>query len=389
MSVFKKILILLTILIMLYIIWQLIQIRFSLKKQMIENPKENFIGLDLFKSTKEKELSKVENTSKVNITNANKNSLQMPLKELCIKASLNSAISGSNVNLDMLQYVINRGVRYLDFEVFYINPDGSGNFVPVVASSTDPNFVSLDTENHILLDNVLSSAVSYGFSSPCPNYKDPLFINLRIKSNNKEVYNAVAISIDNSIKNKIYSDLNDNVYIDTALNTSVNKAKKVTKNTILNDIMGCVIISIDKTIYPNYLEYTKCDSNPTKPCYDLKNYINIQNGSNDMNLYLYSYLSPRLTYQINDDNKRTNVETINVAIPDNVYLMNSSNNNLDYADCILKYGCQIVPYRFYHYDDALEKYEEFFNMGNGAFVSLANAISYYNKHGKMESNLLT
>ena len=57
--------------------------------------------------------------------------------------------------------------------------------------------------------------------------------------------------------------------------------------------------------------------------------------------------------------------------------MNPSNNNPDYADCVLKYSCQIVPYRFYHNDTALEKYEKFFNANGAAFVPLSVAISHF------------
>ena len=55
----------------------------------------------------------------------------MPLKEYCVKASYNSAVSGKSVNKNMIKYVLNRGCRFLDFEVFYIK--SNDNFVPVVA----------------------------------------------------------------------------------------------------------------------------------------------------------------------------------------------------------------------------------------------------------------
>lgn len=372
MLLVKKFLIVITIIIFLVIIWRLIIIRLNL-----QNISETE-GFSLFSSAKDNEVTSLESKSKINIKNTDVSGvLNLPLKELCVKASYNSASSGNYVNTSMLQYVINRGVRYLDFEVFYISDNGKedGHFKPVVSTSTDPTFMVLNSENTVLLDTVLISAVANAFSSPCPNYGDPLFINLRIKSNNTDVYKAVASSIDNSIKGKIFVDHNPNAsYI--LDNVTTQKAKKVTKDTLLKDIKGSVVLSIDKTIFPNYTNYTKCDASGTN-CYDLTNYTNIHTGSQDMNLILYNMLSTVPTIQINDDNLHTTVQTITVTIPDNLYLMNPSNNNPDYADCVLKYSCQIVPYRFYHNDTALEKYEKFFNANGAAFVPLSVAISHF------------
>jgi len=317
--------------------------------------------------------------SKVTIKNANNKLFDLPLKELCIKASYNSACSGNYISLDMLKYVLKRGVRYLDFEVFYVESDNVKKILkPVVATSTDPDFITITSENHILLDDVLSSAVANAFSSPCPNQNDPLFINLRIKSNNRDVYKAVAMSIDNTIKDKIYSNPDNVIFTNVAAGDTVNPANPLSSyNTPLSNIIGRVIISIDKTIFPNYINYTECTG---QPCYDLKNYINWQCGSWDMNLIIYSFITPQKLIQINNDNRTTNVKTITVVNPDTTFLMNKTSKNPKYSDFILKYGgCQIVPYRFYSNDSELEEYEKFFNIHNSAFVPLSSAISYYMK----------
>ena len=41
----------------------------------------------------------------------------LPLKEYCIKASYNSAVSGNYVNKNMLKHVLSRGCRFLDLEI--------------------------------------------------------------------------------------------------------------------------------------------------------------------------------------------------------------------------------------------------------------------------------
>jgi len=368
MLLVKKLLIVVTILIFLIILWRLILVRINLQQE----------GFSLFASAKDNEVTKLESSSKVTIKNTdNEGILNLPLKELCIKASYNSASSGNYISTDMLQYVVNRGTRYLDFEVFYISDNGKddGHFKPMVATSTDPTFMVLSSENSVLLDTILISAVANAFSMPCPNSDDPLFINLRIKSNNTDVYKAVASSIDNSIKGKIFTDPDPKAaYI--LDNVTTQKSMKVTKDTLLRDMKGKVVLSIDKTIFPNYTNYTRCDVSGVS-CYDLTNYTNIHTGGEDMNLVLYNLLSPVPTIQIKDDDIHTTVKTITVTIPDNLYLMNTANNNPNFADCLLKYSCQIVPYRFYHNDTALEKYERFFNDNGAAFVPLSIAVSHF------------
>lgn len=375
MSIIKKILILITFIIFLFILWRLLVIRINLKKQF--EKKENFNPMNILSSSENKEISVNQSSLTNKIKNTNSNIFDLPLKELCIKASYNSACSGSYINLDMLKYIINRGVRYLDFEVFYVETDSKKKILkPVVAISTDPDFIALNSENYLLLDDILGSAVANAFSSPCPNQNDPLFINLRIKSNNRDVYKAVASSIDHSIKEKIYSDPENVIYTNMNAGEIVNKAIRITKNTQLKDVMGSVIISVDKTIFPNYINHTSCSK---QPCYDLTNYTNIECGSEDMNLTLYSVVSPQKLLQINNDNRTTNVKTITVVNPDTSYLIGKTSKNPSYSDFIVKYGCQIVPYRFYQNDSELENYENFFNIHNSAIVPLSSAISYYLK----------
>ena len=45
---------------------------------------------------------------------------KLPIKDYCIKASYNSAITGKSVNKDMVKFALSRGCRFIDLEVFYI-----------------------------------------------------------------------------------------------------------------------------------------------------------------------------------------------------------------------------------------------------------------------------
>ena len=153
MEFYKKILITIILIISSYIIIRLLWkrdeiIRLTKKHQHIEQDEdyinEEFTGLNVFSSVAG-ELSSVSNKGQVSISNSNESYLLQPLKQFCIKGSYNSAVTGNYVNLDMIKYVLSRGCRYLDFEVFMI--DSSLN----VSYTTDPKNNSLDTDNTLSL----------------------------------------------------------------------------------------------------------------------------------------------------------------------------------------------------------------------------------------------
>jgi hypothetical protein len=367
MNVIKKVLIIIIIILVVYILLRLLRNRIEIQKKISV---EKFT---LFSSLKDNEINNLKNTNTVAIENCPFTNL--PLREYCIKSSYNTALTGNYVNLDMITYVLSRGCRFLDFEVFYIGKtikDDTGisstTYTAQVAYSMDSSYTTISTENSISLDDILTTVVTNAFSSPSPNSRDPLFINLRLKSNNKDIYKAVAASIDNTIKDKLY------------LNQSKEKnfnALPVTKSTLFSDIMGKVILCMDKTIVRNYKDYTGC-SRTSGNCYDLTKYINIETGSEDLNLLRYFEVMDHCVIPINikDDNMTTDVKTIKYVVPN---AKNDNSYNPVISDFILKYSAQIPAFRFYKNDRQLYNYEDFFNEQKTAFVPLAIAISYFKK----------
>ena len=125
----------------------------------------------------------------------------LPLREYCIKASYNSACTGTYVTLDMIKYVMSRGCRFLDFAVYYLetstptlksDPTLQHSRQPCVAFSTDPTGVSMTSKNCLLLTDVFQRVRDFAFQGPSPNTADPLFIQLRIYSGDKDAYQDVA-----------------------------------------------------------------------------------------------------------------------------------------------------------------------------------------------------
>ena len=368
MSIFKKILIALIIIIFAYILWRFIKRRNEILLK-IENTKEHFTMPTIFGSpTKDNEINALKQSTAVTIQSAKIKIL--PLIEYCIKGSYNSAFTGTWINTDMIAYLLSRGCRYFDLEIFYIQNKDTQLYTPQVGYSVDPTFTILSSENTVLLDNIFSTIITNAFSSisshgGSPNNLDPVFINLRIKSNKPEVYDAVAMSINKVLITKIYPGF-------------------VTNKTVLNKLMGHIIIIMDKTtvydydvIIDNY-ENSKDCKQKNKNCYNLKNYINMESGGESLNLNTYLQQTNQFIIPLNilNDNN-TSIKQMKLVNPD---LVPSTKQNPNIRDYITKYNCQLTPNRFYYDDANLKQYEKFFNENSYAFIPFAQAIKYYQKN---------
>ena len=310
-------------------------------------------GMELF-GTIEGEFNNLTKSDATKIVSIPSEYTKRPLKDYVIKSSYNSAITGKYANIDMVKYLLHRGVRFLDFEIMLIDN------APMITYSYDKNIGTIETDNTLLLDNVLSMIVGSAFISPTPNPYDPLFINLRIKTENKELYNLVAKSIDSTIKSKLYTD-------------------KINNKTTLEDVMGKIVIVVDKTINRNYLNDSNCSWKDNN-CYNLSHLLSLESGSDLLQLHRYSEIL-NLTYdnvRIEDKCKLcTSVKNMKLVLPD---IINSNSNNPDVSDFILYHGAQNVMYKFYSNDQQLDNYEQLFNDNKGGILPLAHVLDYIRKH---------
>ena len=270
------------------------------------------------------------------------------LRDYCIKSSSNSAFSGGYMNLEMIKYVLRRGCRFLDFDVF-IKDD-----IPVVAYSNDiiydPSFNSFTSfDLPVSLDGVLSTIKANAFSDTSPNPKDPLFIHLKIKTNLNEGYKNIAKIVDGEIKELLYQG-------------------QVTPTTYVSDLMEKIILIVDLSTSPTYANYPTCDITEDS-CYNLKKYVNLESGSDALRIYSEHEITQ---------------QTINPPDP-GVYLMRivypSSNfvgitSNCDALNLIQKYGAQFTAQAFYKPDSKLKVYEAMFSKHKSAFVPMAAAVRY-------------
>lgn len=343
MYLYKKILILLIIFISSYIMHLLL-----LKRKGIANLE----GLTNFSENSEVGLMKVVTGTNISSITTN---LELPLREFLIKSSYNSALSGNYVSTEAIKYVLSRGCRFLDFEVYFIDN------VPCVAYGTDPTFVTLTSKNVITLNEALQTVIINAFSAPAPNLGDPIFIQLRIKSVNDEILNQIGMAVNNYLSNRLFQG-------------------EVTGNTQLRDLIGKIVLIVDTKLSPQYNDikkYAKCVTSfatEIDGCYELAKYVNMESGGNNLHTYNYNDLLNQNTTPltiVDTDRKETDVGLLRLIKPSL-----DSKSNPEYHDFIVNYGVQFISYRFYFKDKNLEDYEKlFFDMKSG-IIPLSSVLNH-------------
>lgn len=324
--------------------------------QQMNAKQENFSVFPLFPTMEEKVKSEFDNlvsSSSISIKNVSSSFLNQPIRQFFIKGAYNAAVTGKYVNKDMVKYTLSRGCRYLDFEVFPIDKTLQ------VSYSTDPLFEMIDTEDSIALYDILKTVIVHGFSSTCPNMNDPLFIHLRVKSNVPQIYKMAASVIQATIGPKLYKGA-------------------VTLSTTLGDIMGKIVLIMDRTVEPNYRSLSTCPTTQeVTACYDLVNYVNMESGTTNLFMHKYADLLPQEGIEINVLTDKcsicTDLKDLRLVLPDVEY---NKKNNVVVDDFITKHGCQIVPMKFYSVDGGLRDYEKLFDFHKSAFVPMSRAIEY-------------
>lgn len=298
--------------------------------------------------TADQELSKLKDTTvPASIVNAKNTTLE--LQQYCIKGSYNTALTGNYINTEMIKYVLFRGCRFMDFEIFSIGD------APYVAYSTDSTYATINTQNKETLQNVLSTISNHAFSTPSPNPQDPIFLNLRIKTNNTKLYDQIAQAIGSTLTQQLYVD------------ESAGYAKPVHGTTLLSNLMGKVIIVVDRSYAPTY-----------KSVSNLGQYVNMESSSETMYSYGYGLLMQQQynTPFIKTDGITTNIQTLKLVYPDTAYGIVGWSSNPIYYPVVLNYGIQVMLYPFYVVDMYLGQYETAFATNKSAFVPVSKMITY-------------
>jgi hypothetical protein len=324
---FKKIILLIAIVICFYVIYQLIQRRQT-------------ILATIAKEEEAKEPFQTVMPTIVNTTNT-----KLPLKEYFIFSSWNSCTkSDGSVSLDQLGKVLEHGCRFLDFEIYEVDDK------PVVGWSrsgyqTNNSVQQMDNDNTISFIDVCNKIGS----SKCPNPNDPLFLHFRIKTNNVKILEKMSENfIGSGLKEKFYS-------------------KKVTGKTLLSEIVNKTIVVVDKTYVPQ-IESNACK----KGCKtDIRDMIQMFSGTNQFSSMMIQHQltqDPRPVQMTTDD--RTNVSKMKM-ITHGFGTQYETRNDEDFVKLAIEHAVQIVPHKFYYEDDSLTEYKNFFSdNGHHAFTTM-------------------
>jgi hypothetical protein len=175
----------------------------------------------------------------------------IPIRDYFVMSSYNSCVGGDAfqdwVDIEILKRLIKSAVRGFDFELYM--KDGEC-VVAVGPDAEKGKFMLKGSYNYLDFGEVLKTLDSYGFGT-VSNSSDPIFVNLRIKSTNPEIYYKISKIIqDNSIirtKNRItdktftvYANLYKKYqYKNQKVKNIINEPLKIIKNKmvfICNDI---------------------------------------------------------------------------------------------------------------------------------------------------------
>lgn len=273
--------------------------------------------------------------------------LALPLIQVCVKSSFQSCYDGKDVNIKMLEYVISRGCRVLDFEVFNVDETAVIGFS--YAAAGRGLIPKNEASAKVTLDDALATVIVSAFNnSTAPNPDDPLFVHLRVRANSSDVafLTTIARALEANFKGRMY-----------------HKSFSTITNNI-GEIMGKIVVMLDVSILPNY-------SNS-----DLISYVHIETGTSSVVLNTANALmtKPATNPHGIDNGLQSTVTRLIMTTPDNTYL-SSWTTNPDYENALLKpYGVQMNLVPFYKNDSNLKAYEEFFKTAVCGIIPLQSVL---------------
>ena len=269
------------------------------------------------------------------LTNQVVDHMTMPLRNYYIKTALNCCCLGewknNYVDTVPIKSAISDGYRCLDFEIY------SEDDKPVVAASTKPSFYFRETYNSIPFLDAMTVLAQNAFTK-APNSTDPLFINLRIKSNNAKIVPDIVSAINAQFGNLLLGPEYNYLYAGNNLG------------------------QVPMTSFQNKVVIMADISNPLCTDKDLPLFQLLNLGSNSPFLHQLQYEmgvknTPDMDALI-DHNKKN----MSVVFPDAPF---NENANFNVAKV---FGCQFIGMMPRVKDINLDIYNKAFNNAGSAFI---------------------
>jgi len=312
------------------------------------------------------------------VADVSKQGQDMELMQYCVKGSINSAYSGEYISDEMVKYVLSRGCRFIDFEVYHLpigdSPEEADVFAAYVGYSSDPSSVNSTTKNNYLFRKIFKSALANAFTRQSgdkyesPNPKDPLFVHIRIKTDEKtkdKLYDMIQKDI-NSVFNSGYND-----YFLMRTNRTNNQLEsvKVSGKTPLKRLSQKVVILFDyepETYIGTYHNTTSDSAELMKITYD------------EMNTFRYRATPPK---KLNSN--KVNIDKWKMAVPDS---NRSSQSNPNIAMAIKNYGVQATLMQYYNTDMQLIRAESLFQQYGAAIVPMSVLLNHIQTHAEDDTS---
>lgn len=280
---------------------------------------------------------------KLSSIDPNLSKFQYSLRDYYIKTAYNACSGGSYkndyVDTCILKNILKQGVRCLDFQIFSIND------LPVVATSTSTNFHVKETFNSVNFEDVMNIIVNYAFTlSTSPNPLDPIFIHLRIHSNNQNMYKNMA---------KIFEKYDDKLL---GKEYSYEMHGQNFGKTKLSELVGKIIIIVDK-INNSFLD-----------CQEFYEYVNLTSNSVFMRALHYNDIqfTPDMEELIS-----FNRQNMTIGMP------NKGSEPENPSGVVMReMGCQFLGMRYQLIDTNIEENDAFFNNNGFAFVLKPEDLRY-------------
>jgi hypothetical protein len=328
----------------------------------------------------------IKKPSQIKNANSSQVSPNLPLHQLCMKGCYNSAYTGSSltsygyISIEMLKYVLCRGCRYLDFQVFYLNDLNLNQDVFVGFNNNNESSTPLQINLvNVRLYDILEAVITNGFMNSSankklgiqytvPNTNDPIFIQIRTHPKSKDkraLLDFIQFTIEKL--SNVYSHYFTKVKID-----ATTYLKDIFQKIIFVFEYDVSLFNEDRTFYNHFMK-------DFSVVYLDNGYFRTRLYS-ELNKTYYQSFSPKFVQLPDAAGKMQPMVNTNEIV---VVCANNDGNepvNVDIHSSIRDYGYQVNLLQYYVADKSssqlIQKAENMFDSFGFSFISLHAAISY-------------